>query len=470
MTTVPIVVNESGLQPQTPAALLAQLIALVSATNPGYTANLPGSLVEDISSTDVGAITLCDSALVELVNSLTPYGANAFLLTQLGNLYGVPQNPETVTSVSEVFTGPPGLVIDQGFTVSDGTYQYVAQDGGVIGAGGTSQPLFFTATTVGSWAVLSGTVNQIVTPPPSGVTLTVTNPEAGTPGTGAESEADYRVRVLQAGQAIAQGVPTFLKTQLSKVPGVQARLISVLQQSGGGWEIICGGGDPYEVGYAIYQAIPDISTLVGSTLSVSGITMANPGVVTTTLNHGFSTGQVIQIIDSNPTAYNGTYTITVITETTFSLGVNTSGFAAYVGSAVVTPNLRNESVSLDDYPNTYVIPFVNPPQQTVTIAVTWNTTSTNFVSSASVAQLGAPAIADYVNAISAGQPMNLFELQDVFQTAIASILSPALLTRMVFSVNINGVGVAPIAGTGIIAGDPESYFLTTDSQITFIQG
>ena len=468
--TVPIVVNESGLQPQTPAALLAQLIALVSATNPGYTANLPGSLVEDISSTDVGAITLCDSALVELVNSLTPYGANAFLLTQLGNLYGVPQNPETVTSVSEVFTGPPGFVIAQGFTVSDGTYQYVAQDGGVIGAGGTSQPLFFTATTVGSWAVLSGTVNQIVTPPPSGVTLTVTNPEAGTPGTGAESEADYRSRVLQAGQAIAQGVPTFLKTQLSKVPGVQARLISVLQQSGGGWEIICGGGDPYEVGYAIYQAIPDISTLVGSTLSVSGITSANPGVVTTTLNHGFSTGQVIQIIDSNPTAYNGTYTITVISETTFSLGVNTSGFAAYVGSAVVTPNLRNESVSLDDYPNTYVIPFVNPPQQTVTIAVTWNTTSTNFVSSASVAQLGAPAIADYVNAISAGQPMNLFELQDVFQTAIASILSPALLTRMVFSVNINGVGVAPIAGTGIIAGDPESYFLTTDSQITFIQG
>lgn len=468
--TVPIVVNESGLQPQTPAALLAQLIALVSATNPGYTANLPGSLVEDISSTDVGAITLCDSALVELVNSLTPYGANAFLLTQLGNLYGVPQNPETVTSVSEVFTGPPGFVIAQGFTVSDGTYQYVAQDGGVIGAGGTSQPLFFTATTVGSWAVLSSTVNQIVTPPPSGVTLTVTNPEAGTPGTGAESEADYRSRVLQAGQAIAQGVPTFLKTQLSKVPGVQARLISVLQQSGGGWEIICGGGDPYEVGYAIYQAIPDISTLVGSTLSVSGITSANPGVVTTTLNHGFSTGQVIQIIDSNPTAYNGTYTITVITETTFSLGVNTSGFAAYVGSAVVTPNLRNESVSLDDYPNTYVIPFVNPPQQTVTIAVTWNTTSTNFVSSASVAQLGAPAIADYVNAISAGQPMNLFELQDVFQTAIASILSPALLTRMVFSVNINGVGVAPIAGTGIIAGDPESYFLTTDSQITFIQG
>ena len=468
--TVPIVVNESGLQPQTPAALLAQLIALVSATNPGYTANLPGSLVEDISSTDVGAITLCDSALVELVNSLTPYGANAFLLTQLGNLYGVPQNPETVTSVSEVFTGPPGSVIAQGFTVSDGTYQYVAQDGGVIGAGGTSQPLFFTATTVGSWAVLSGTVNQIVTPPPSGVTLTVTNPEAGTPGTGAESEADYRSRVLQAGQAIAQGVPTFLKTQLSKVPGVQARLISVLQQSGGGWEIICGGGDPYEVGYAIYRAIPDISTLVGSTLSVSGITRANPGVVTTTLNHGFSTGQVIQIIDSNPTAYNGTYTITVITETTFSLGVNTSGFAAYVGSAVVTPNLRNESVSLDDYPNTYVIPFVNPPQQTVTIAVTWNTTSTNFVSSASVAQLGAPAIADYVNAISAGQPMNLFELQDVFQTAIASILSPALLTRMVFSVNINGVGVAPIAGTGIIAGDPESYFLTTDSQITFIQG
>lgn len=470
MTTVPIVVNASGLQPQSPAALLAQLLTLVSTTNPGYTSNLPGSLVEDVSSTDVGAITLCDSALVELVNSLTPYGANAFLLTQLGNLYGVPQNPETVTSVYEVFSGPPGFIIDKGFTVSDGTYQYIAQDGGVIGSGGLSSPLFFTASVAGSWAILPSTVDQIVTSVPIGVDLSVNNPEPGTPGTGAESEANYRTRVLQAGYATAQGMATFLKTQLNKVPGVQARLVSVVQQPGSGWEVICGGGDPYEIGYAIYSALFDISALVGSTLKVAGITNANPGIVTTTLNHGYATGQIAQISNSNPTDYNGAYTATVLTNTTFSIGVDTSFYATYVGKAIVTPNLRNVTVSLDDYPNTYVIPFVNPPQQTVTMTVTWNTSSTNFVSSASIAQLGAPALADYVNSISAGQPMNLFELQTTFQEAIASLIPSPLLTRMVFAVNINGIGISPESGTGIIAGDPESYFLTTDSQIMFVQG
>ena len=470
MTTVPLVVNSSGLQPQAPASLLAQLLTLVSATNPGYTANLPGSLVEDISSTDVGAITLCDSALVELVNSLTPYGANAFLITQLGNLYGVPQNPATTTSVYEVFSGPPGFVIAKGFTVSDGTYQYIVQDGGVIGSGGTSPSLFCTATTAGSWAVAANSVNQIVTSVPSSVSLTVTNPLAGTPAVAAETEADYRVRVLQAGQAVSQGMPSFLKTQLAKVSGVQARLISIVQQSASGWEIICGGGDPYEIAYAIYTALFDVSTLVGSTLRASGITQANPGVVTTTLNNGYATGQVIEIANSNPTNYNGTYIITVLTPTTFSLGVNTTGYPAYVGNAVITPNLRNVTVNINDYPNAYAIPFVNPPQETVSIAVTWNTSATNFVSSASIAQLGAPALANYVNSISSGQPMNLFELQTVFQEAIASVLPPALLTRMVFAVSINGVGVSPVAGTGIIAGDPESYFLTSETQITFTQG
>ena len=160
----------------------------------------------------------------------------------------------------------------------------------------------------------------------------------------------------------------------------------------------------------------------------------------------------------------------MLTPTTFSLGVNTTGYPAYVGNAVITPNLRNVTVNINDYPNAYAIPFVNPPQETVSIAVTWNTSATNFVSSASIAQLGAPALANYVNSISSGQPMNLFELQTVFQEAIASVLPPALLTRMVFAVSINGVGVSPVAGTGIIAGDPESYFLTSETQITFTQG
>lgn len=471
MTDFPIVVDESGLQPTPPATIRAALEADIASTNPGYSADLPGSLIEDILSTDVAAVVEMDSARVELVNSLTPYGANAFLLNQLGQIYGVPQNPASNTSVSVVFSGPPGFVIAQGFTVSDGTYQYVVQDGGIIAESGQTIPLFAVATTPGSWDVPTMTVTQIITSVPSTVTLTVTNQTAGTPGAEAESEEDYRARVLQAGLAVGQGMPSLLRTALSKVSGVQARLISVQQQTGGGWKILCGGGDPYEVGDAIFTALFDISTLVGSELMVTGITNANPAVVTTNLNHGYSSGQAINISGVNPSQYNGNSTVgTIISGTEFQINVDASGFPPYVSGGIVTPNLRNVSVSINDFPDTYLIVFVSPPSQTVNISVTWNTTSPNFVSPAAFAQLGGPSLADYINEIFVGQPINLFELQTTLQEAVASILDPSLLTTMVFAVSIDGQSVSPIAGTGIIEGDPESYFLTDVSKITFTQG
>ena len=61
------------------------------------------------------------------------------------------------------------------------------------------------------------------------------------------------------------------------------------------WEIICGGGDPYQVADAIYKGMPDFSALVGSTLAVTTISSTNPAVVTTDLNHGYSSGQTVVI-------------------------------------------------------------------------------------------------------------------------------------------------------------------------------
>ena len=472
MTNLPTVITSAGLQPQAPASLRAQLLALVAATNPGYTANLPGSLIEDISSTDVGAIVLCDQARIELLNSLTPLGANEFLLGQLGALYGVIQGAASNTSVYVQFTGTPGYVVAQGFTISDGTYQYIVQDGGIIGSGGTSSLLYAVATIAGSWPVAQNTVQQLVTSVPSTVTLSVNNPQAGTPSTSAEGPTSYRARVLQAGLGISQGVPTYVKTKLTNVAGVQPRLVSMRLLATEGWEIICGGGDEYEVAYAIFQSVFDIDSLAGSTISVSGITNANPGVVTTNLNHGYTTGQVCQINGAQGmTSINGIdLTITVLSPTTFSVGINTSGYPAWTSGGVVTPNFRNVVVSVNDYPDTYMIPFVNPPLQDVAIDLAWNTNSTNYVSAAAIAQLGAPALASYVNSIVVGQPINVFEMQSVFQASVANILDPNLLTRMVFSVSINGIGVSPTSGTGIIAGDPESYFLTSVPQITIVQG
>lgn len=471
MSTLPTVVGTAGLVPTPPIIIRADLDTRIAAVRPGYTSTLPGSLIEDILSTDTLAVVEMESARVETVNSVTPYGANAFMLNQLGQIYGVQPDPATTTSVFVVFSGNPGYVIERGFLVSDGTYQYAVQDGGIIGQDGDSAQLFCLATTPGSWAVPTNTVNGLITSVPSPFVITVTNQQPGTPSIGSESEESYRARTLEAGLASAQGMGRFLKTLLKDVTGVQPRLVSVVQIDGGGWEVLCGGGDPYQVAYAIWQGLFDVSMLVGSTIRVTGITKAANGVVTTDLNHGLVNGDTATIAQSNPTNYNGVFAgITVIDEKSFHLGSSTIGFPDYTSSAVVTPNSRNIVVTINNPPNDYLIRFVNPPLQTVSMVVTWNTSSTNFVSAAAVAQLGAPALVDYVNSILVGLPINLFTLEQVFRDSVASIIDPQLLTRMVFAVSINGVGTDPSAGTGIIAGDPESYFFTDVASIDISQG
>lgn len=463
-------ITSAGAVPASPTDLLNAEIAAAQALSPGLTANLPGSLVEDMASTATGALVIQDQALVDLVNSISPYAANDFMLYQLGAVYGVQQGVGANTSVYVTFSGSAGFVIPVGFIVSDGTYQYTVQDGGIISASGQSTALYCVASVAGSWAVPVGTVTQIISSVPSGYTLTCTNLTAGLPGETAQSLSSYRAQVIQAGLATAQGVPNFIKSALQEISGVQPNLTSVRNVAANQWEVICGGGDPYQVANAIFETVPDISMLVGSTLSVTGVTQANPGVVTTNLNHGYSTGQVVTITGVTPSAYNGTYTITVLSNKTFSIGVNTTSFAAYSSGGVVTPNLRNVTVSVNSYPDTYNITFVNPPVQTVIVALTWNTTYANYVSPATIASLGQPAIVNYINSIAVGQPINGFEIQSVFQNAISSVIPPAYLSRMVLTITISGVVTSPTSGTALYYGDPESYFSTSAALIAITQG
>jgi Ubiquitin-activating enzyme E1 FCCH domain len=216
--------------------------------------------------------------------------------------------------------------------------------------------------------------------------------------------------------------------------------------------------------------VGDIDRLVGSTLGVANITASANGVVTTTLNHGYATGQAVTIAGVTPTGYNQTYaSITVLTETTFETNVNTSGTGAYVSGGVCTPNFRNQSVTINDYPDSYTIPFVIPPAQTVGIAATWNTISVNFVSATAVAQLVSAALTSYVNGLPIGAPLNVDVMIATFQTAVASILPAALISTVTFSVTINSVATSPESGTVLIFGDPESFMTTTTAAIVVEQ-
>ena len=397
MSGLPLLFNSTGPVATPPATLQANLIALVAGLQPGYTANLPGSLIEDISSTDVGALMTVDQARVDAVNSVTPYAANPYVLAQLGTLFGVPQGQPANGSTFVVFTGSAGYVIPPGFLVSDGTNQYAIQDGGTIGGGGTSQSLFVIATNSGTFAIPAGSVTTVVTSVPSPYSLTVTNPLAGVPATAAETVESYQSRMLTAFQVAIQGTPAYLKTLLYAVPGVSQRLVSV-RQVGTMWEVLCGGGDPYQVAGAIYQGVSQIGLLTGSATTI-----------------------------------------------------------------------RNLVVSIYDAPDTYNVTYVNPPQQTVTVAVVWNTTLANFTAAAAVNQYIVGAVQAYINGITVGQPINLLLMTQQIQGAIAPVLDPINLTTLTYTVTINSLPVVPTAGTSIISSDPESYFYISPTGATSTQ-
>lgn len=472
-TSLPLIMTSAGPQPTPPAVINAVLIAKVAATNPDFTANLPGSLIEDISSTMTGGLSLTDQMRVDAVNSVAPRTASPFIVQQQGQIYGVEQGLGSNASVLVVFTGSaPGFVIQPGFTVSDGQFQYVVPGGGVIGANNQSAPLFALCTIAGTFSIPANSVTDLVSSVPDDYTLTVTNPLAGIQSTGPQEEPDYLAQVLQAGMAVAQGLQSFLRTQLENVAGVQPRLVRVIQNTTGNWEIICGGGDPYQVAYAISQSLFDVTNLSGAVLNIVGITQANPGVVTTAFDHNLSSNNVVEITGVvGMTPVNGhSFTVGIVNSKSFSLGVDTTGYPAYISGGVVTPNTRNIVVSLNYYPDTYQVTFVVPLQQSVQIALTWNTISQNFINPAAISQLGTAALVAYVNSVPAGLPMNFFEMQSVFQAAVADVLPPGQLTRMVFAISIDGTGVTVPPGTGIIAGDPEGYFLTDATQISIVQG
>ena len=474
MAILPLVMTSQGLQPAAPADLRNRLITLVAGANPDYTANLPGSLIEDVSSTDTYALVESDSFLVDLVNSVTPYGANPYLLDQLGILYGVDPQPITNTSVYVVFNGPPGYVINQGFVVGDGTYQYVCQNGGIIGVDGATLPIYCLAVAQGAWPVAPNTVVQMLTSVPANIDLIVNNPVSGIPSQSGEPISVFRERCFTAGLAASTGMARYLKTLLANVPGVQSRLISVQEQVDEEvFIIICGGGDPYQVAYAIWSAHFYTQGLSGAEIRVAGMSNTNPMTITTADNHNLTTGDV-EIITANngiPIVNDKPWTVTVTGLKTFTIPVDGTLYGTWQNGGIVYPNPINEYVSVSDYPDSFVIPFVNPPQEVVNIICTWITDSPNYVSPSAVAQASTPAIIEYINSLPAGTtPINLNVLNQVFLDSIASILAGELVIDITWTISISGVGALPAAGTQVIYGDRYSYFYTDSTQISVVQG
>ncbi|ENO7478829.1 ubiquitin-activating E1 FCCH domain-containing protein [Citrobacter amalonaticus] len=468
MSDLSVSYDAAGPVPKTAEELRSELVSRATELSPGITTDLPGSLIEDIVSTDVGALLICDQARVDLINSVGPLKANLSMLNLLAQQSGVAaQKTEGSTTVPVTFSGPAGFPVPQGFLVGDGTYTYQVSDATIISASGISSSVTCVATNTGSWAVPAGSVNQILTSLPSDITLTCTNPVAGTPGGEPETNYEFRERVWEAQMSTVQGYPGFIRQKLTDLENVQARLVSVVQ-SGNSWVVMCGGGDIYEMAGAIYKSAGDISRLKGADLNVTGITNASPGIVTTDITHGFSSGQVINIsgVTGMVGINNVPLTITVLSPHTFSIGIDTTVSGSWTGGGLITPNLRNNVVTINDWPDNYLIPFVIPLQQLVTIKFEWATESTNYLTDATISSLVSEPVIQYVNSIYAGKPLNINNIKDVFLQSINSTIDMSLITTLNVIVTVNGVITSVDSGTNIISGDPYSYWFIASDGVT----
>ena len=250
------------------------------------------------------------------------------------------------------------------------------------------------------------------------------------------------------------------------MPGVAVQQTAV-QTAGTLFKVIAGGSnpDPYYIAEAIYRAMPNPCVLTGSVMAVQSVTNAANGVVTTLLNHGYATGQVVTFSGAigmpNLNLFNGPVTVTG--EKTFQLGVNTTAWGTYSAGAIAAPNLRNNLITISDYPDAYEIPFVTPPSQQMTVIMEWYGAG-NITAEAVINQNAQTAIVNFVNNVPAGAALNLLTLQE--QVAIEPVLNLNQITAITWQVSINGVSTPPSGGLQIVEGDPESYFVTTPAQVT----
>jgi len=79
-----------------------------------------------------------------------------------------------------------------------------------------------------------------------------------------------------------------------------------------------------------------------SAISISAISKANPGQVTTSAAHGLVNGDLVEIVsvagmtEVNSDGYGGTiYTVTKVDSTKFTIGVDTSGYTTYTSGGSV---------------------------------------------------------------------------------------------------------------------------------------
>lgn len=463
-------ITQAGVSPTSPQAIRDQIQAKIENEVPDYTANLPGTLIEDMLSTCGGSLVFINQAQVDLINSIAPSTANEALLDQLGMVYGISRKSGTNGSAYVIFTGTPGFIIPRGFIVSDGIHRFSVQEDTVVAQNGSSGQVYVLAQDSDTFDMPANTITKIESSVRSDVELSVTNPQVGMIGTTAETTTQYRSRIMEAGLVTSTATPTMIRTRLLSIDGVQERLLSIVV-NGDGYSVICGGGDPYDVANAIFQTIPTIGILKPSEIQVSRLDKGNPTVIYTNLTHGLKTSDVVSFSgDGYSFLQNQQFTITVLSDNSFSIPVDTIDAEDYTGGLILDTNVRNRLVILRDGVDSYTVPFIVPLQEEVSIQLIWKMEDDSSLYVGAISNTTVPLIVEYINQIRIGEVINLYEIQKIFLDGVDQVFNQNLITKIDILVFINGVQQKPTSSENIIRGDPQSYFYTKSENITVTDG
>jgi hypothetical protein len=294
------------------------------------------SIVKLIAST--ATIGTTSQITAPTLNIATPSGSGAqFQAVTVGSVVSV-----TVTAGGTLYSSTPTV------TFSDPPSQP---------AGSTIQ----TAVATGYAILVSGSVNQIVI---TSGGLGYSNPPT-----------------------ITIGAPGGSGTQAAATARVQTSFVSSFKKISGGLnyidppqvEITGGGG----------TGATATATINNAVLSVSSLTTAGSiATATTSIPHGYSIGQSVNISGATPNAYNGTKVITSVPLTTIS-GVTISRIGAIATAVTPTPHdystgdvVTIAGASPAGYNgNVVVTVFSNPNEFTYTVASTLTTPATGTITS-----------------------------------------------------------------------------------------
>jgi hypothetical protein len=147
-------------------------------------------------------------------------------------------------------------------------------------------------------------------------------------GQGAQlvASTSFRARIRGAMVRAAEAVATEVKGSLSQPAWDKRRRLST--------KILNAPDSLLDAFVAAVAADPGTALVWTAPVNISSSTNANPSVVTTAIAHGYTTGDVVEIAGhTTNTNAVGTWVVTVVTSTTFSIPQSANGAGGATGTA-----------------------------------------------------------------------------------------------------------------------------------------